>query len=88
MPVPLRETLLERGIQLVEVPDSEFESMGCNVLAIAPRTCIMLAGNPETRLGLERAGADVYEYEGYEISVKGVGGPTCLTRPILRELRK
>ena len=84
LPVPFREWLLDRGIQLVEVPDEEFESMGTNVLALAPRRCLMLSGNPRTRAALERAGADVIEYQGTEISVKGAGGPTCLTRPLER----
>jgi N-dimethylarginine dimethylaminohydrolase len=84
LPVPFREWLIDRGIHLVEVPDEEFESMGTNVLALAPRRCLMLAGNPRTRAALERAGADVVEYEGVEISVKGAGGPTCLTRPLER----
>jgi N-dimethylarginine dimethylaminohydrolase len=84
LPVPFREWLLARGIQLVEVPDEEFETMGTNVLAVAPRRCLILSGNPRTRAALERAGADVVEYEGTEISVKGAGGPTCLTRPLER----
>lgn len=84
LPVPFREWLLDRGIALVEVPDEEFETMGANVLAIAPRTCVVVAGNPGTRRALEAAGAHVIEYEGTEISVKGCGGPTCLTRPIAR----
>lgn len=84
LPVTFREWLIERGIHLVEVPDEEFESMGTNVLALAPKRCLMLAGNPRTRAALERAGADVEEYEGVEISVKGAGGPTCLTRPLER----
>ena len=84
LPVPFRELLLERGLQLVEVPDGEFESMGANVLAIAPRRCVMLAGNPRTRSLLEAAGAQVAVYVGDEISVKGGGGPTCLTRPLRR----
>jgi N-dimethylarginine dimethylaminohydrolase len=68
----------------VDVPDEEFETMGCNVLAVAPRKCVVLAGNPETRARLERAGAEVHEYAGQDISLKGGGGPTCLTRPTLR----
>jgi N-dimethylarginine dimethylaminohydrolase len=84
MPVVFRQWLLERGIRLIEVPDEEFESMGTNVLALAPRRCLMLAGNPRTRAALERAGADVIDYDGTEISVKGAGGPTCLTRPLVR----
>ena len=84
MPIKFRNQLLERGFQLIEVPEQEFDSMGCNVLAIAPRDCLMVAGNPITRKLLEDAGASVHIYEGNEISVKGGGGPTCLTRPIDR----
>jgi arginine deiminase len=85
LPVPFREWLLQREIRLLEVPDSEFETMGCNVLAVAPGECIMISGNPQTKRLLEEAGVQVYEYEGEEISRKGAGGPTCLTRPLLRE---
>jgi N-dimethylarginine dimethylaminohydrolase len=84
LPVPFREWLLERGMHLVEVPDEEFDTMGTNVLALAPKRCLMLSGNPRTRAAIERAGGDVVEYEGTEISVKGAGGPTCLTRPLER----
>ena len=84
MPVALRELLLARGLELVEVPEEEFDSMGCNVLAVAPRHCMTVAGNPETRRRLERAGAEVHEIEAGEISLKGCGGPTCLTRPLRR----
>ena len=85
LPVPFREWLLQRKIRLLEVPDSEFETMACNVLAVEPGECIMISGNPQTKRLLEEAGVHVYEYEGEEISRKGAGGPTCLTRPLLRE---
>jgi arginine deiminase len=85
LPVPFREWLLQREIRLLEVTDSEFKTMGCNVLAVAPGECIMISGNPQTKRLLEEAGIQVYEYEGEEISRKGAGGPTCLTRPLLRE---
>lgn len=84
MPVPFREWLCARGIRLIDVPDEEFDSMGTNVLALAPRRCVMLEGNPVTRARLEAAGVDVSVYDGSEISVKGGGGPTCLTRPLER----
>jgi N-dimethylarginine dimethylaminohydrolase len=84
MPVPFREWLLARGFRFVEVPEDEFHTMAANVLALAPRRCLMLSGNPRTRDLLERAGAEVIVYDGAEISVKGAGGPTCLTRPIRR----
>jgi N-dimethylarginine dimethylaminohydrolase len=85
LPVPFREALIGRGIELVEVPDPEFETLGCNVLAVAPREVLMVAGNPETRHRLERAGVKVQEFSGQEICLKGGGGPTCLTRPLLRD---
>lgn len=84
-PVRLLELLAERGIATVAVPDDEFESMGPNVLALGPRRALALEGNDETRRRLERAGVDVTVYRGDEISRKGDGGPTCLTRPLLRE---
>jgi len=84
MPVPFLQSLVERGIALIEVPDDEFETMGCNVLAVAPGQCVMVAENPKTRRLLERAGCAVYTYSGIEISLKGGGGPTCLTQPLLR----
>ena len=83
-PVRLMELLSERGIAVVEVPDEEFETMGPNVLALGPRRALALAGNDETRRRMEQAGVDVITYRGDEISRKGDGGPTCLTRPLLR----
>lgn len=86
MPIRFRNELMYRGFELVEVVDSEFESMGCNVLALSPRKCLMVKGNPETASRLVKAGCEVLSYTGNEISVKGGGGPTCLTRPIQRIL--
>ena len=87
MPVAFREFLIARGTTLVDVPDEEFETMGANVLALAPRTCVMLNQNPLTRERLEKNGATVIAYEGSDISLKGGGGPTCLTRPLKRVVR-
>lgn len=84
MPIKFRNELLKRNIQLVEVPDDEFESMGCNILAIAPRICLMVQGNPKTEKALVKVGCNVTSYKGENISVYGGGGPTCLTRPMLR----
>ena len=86
LPVRLVELLEQRGIELVEVPDEEFESMACNVLALAPRRALALDGNPQTRRRLEAAGVEVLVYSGDELSRKGDGGPTCLTRPLVRGL--
>jgi N-dimethylarginine dimethylaminohydrolase len=83
-PTRLMWMLAERGISVVEVPDDEFETMAPNVLALGARRALALEGNPETRRRMERAGVDVVTYRGDEISRKGDGGPTCLTRPLLR----
>ena len=84
MPIRLLELFAERGIAVVEVPEEEFDSLGPNVLALAPRVALALEGNPETRRRMESAGVDVSVFEGSEIAHKGEGGPTCLTRPLLR----
>ena len=83
LPTRLALLLEERGIEIVPVPDDEFETMGSNVLALAPRVALAVAGNPETRRRMERAGVEIEVYEGAELS-KGDGGPTCLTAPLLR----
>lgn len=82
--VPFWKELRRRGISIVEVPASELGTMGPNVLALSPRECLMLAGNPVTQERLESAGCTVSTYTGDEISRKAEGGPTCLTRPLLR----
>jgi len=84
LPVPFWEYLHDHGFQFVEVPDMEFATMGPNVLTLSPRKCLVLEGNPITRQRLEEAGCEVFSYKGDEISLKAEGGPTCLTRPILR----
>jgi N-dimethylarginine dimethylaminohydrolase len=84
MPVRLMEELVARGIDHVEVPEAEFPTMGPNVLALAPRVALALEGNPRTLGRMEAAGVTVRTYRGDEISRKGDGGPTCLTRPLVR----
>jgi dimethylargininase len=83
-PVALMENLADRGMTVVAVDAGEYASMACNVLAVRPRQVIMLEGNPVTRQALERHGCEVHCYDGSEISLKGDGGPTCLTQPLLR----
>ena len=82
LPVAFRELLLERGLQLIEAPEEEFDSLGCNVLAVEPGVCLAVEGNPETHRRLRKAGVDVRAFSGREICLKGQGGPTCLTRPL------
>jgi N-dimethylarginine dimethylaminohydrolase len=83
-PVALMQALAERGVRVVPVDAGEYETMGCNVLAVEPRRVVMLNGNPRTRAALEAAGCEVHGYDGSEISLKGDGGPTCLTAPVWR----
>ena len=85
LPVQFRKYLLRRKIELIEVPDNEYSSMGCNVLAMANKQVIMMKGNPNTQKKLEKRGVQVHTYDGSEISLKGSGGPTCLSRPFYRK---
>ena len=84
MPVFFRELLIERNIKLIEVNDKEYDYLGSNVLALAPKVCLVLDGNPEIKQKLIHEGCTVYSYQGQELSFRGTGGPTCLTRPITR----
>lgn len=78
------ELLRERGIELICIPDEEFSTQGCNVLVTGPRRCILLKENHVTAELLRAAGCHVTTYAGGEISHNRAGGPTCLTRPLLR----
>lgn len=84
MPTEFIAWLEKLGVAFVDVPEQEYAIMGCNVLAIAPRISIMLENLPGVKRGLEDAGCTVATYKGLEISRKGEGGPTCLTRPLER----
>lgn len=80
----LVEFLEGRGIEFIDVPDNEFPTMGCNVLALGPRHAMMVEGNPETERRMRAAGVKVEVIEGSDICRKGEGGPTCMTRPLVR----
>ena len=82
-PVPLLELLDERGIRRIPIDEDEYQTLGCNVLAVRPGVVVIADGNPRTRHALEAVGCEVHEYAASELS-KGDGGPTCLTRPLLR----
>ncbi|MFI5262092.1 MAG: dimethylarginine dimethylaminohydrolase family protein [Candidatus Limnocylindrales bacterium] len=84
LPVGLWELLEELRIRRIAVPDVEFATLGSNVLAIRPGVVVVADGNPHTRRALEAAGCEVHPFEAAEIGRNGGGGPTCLTRPILR----
>jgi dimethylargininase len=84
MSVPFVQELRRRGWSFIEVPDEEFETHGCNVLALAPMRVLVCEGSPITRERLRAAGCEVLVYVGDELSHNRAGGPTCLTRPILR----
>jgi N-dimethylarginine dimethylaminohydrolase len=84
LPVGLWELLVDLDIRLVEVPVDEFPTLGCNVLAVRPGVVIVAEGNPRTSAALAAAGCEVHTYPATEIGLNGSGGPTCMTRPILR----
>jgi N-dimethylarginine dimethylaminohydrolase len=84
MPAPLFQFLESRKVQMIDVPDSEYNSLGCNILTIAPRKVFVIRGNPITCARLREVGCEVIEFDGQDIGYKGSGGPTCLTRPVLR----
>jgi len=84
LPVGLWALLRELGIRLLEVPDEEFATLGCNVLAVRPGVVIVADGNPRTAAALTAAGCEVHAYPATEVGINGSGGPTCMTRPILR----
>ena len=86
MPTALWVELMRRGVRLLEVPEEEFvRTQGTNVLAVAPRRVIMLDANPVTRRLLEHEGCEIVTIPGEPLSFKAEGGPTCLTRPVLRD---
>jgi N-dimethylarginine dimethylaminohydrolase len=85
LPAGLHELLGELGVRLVPVPAEEMPTLGCNVLAVRPRVLIMASGNPRTEAALGAEGCEVHPFPAGEVGVNGGGGPTCLTRPLLRE---
>jgi len=85
LPVGLWELLGDLSVRLIEVPEEEFPTLGCNVLAVRPGVVIAATGNPRTMASMIAAGCEVHTYEATEIGINGSGGPTCMTRPILRD---
>jgi N-dimethylarginine dimethylaminohydrolase len=86
LPVGLWQLLRDLGYRLVEVSDEEYPTLGCNVLVVRPGVVVVADGNPGVRRALEAAGVEVHAYPADEVGVNGSGGPTCMSRPILREV--
>ena len=84
MPISFIKWLENLNMKFVEISDTEYDKMGCNVLACAPRSVIMLNDISSVKIKLENEGCTVKTYKGNEISRKGEGGPTCLIRPLMR----
>ena len=77
--------LLEaRGFRFVEIEVSERDTLACNVLALGRGRLLAIEQNRKTNDKLRSAGFDVRTFPGDELCVNGGGGPTCLTRPLLR----
>jgi N-dimethylarginine dimethylaminohydrolase len=83
-PVRLLQDLRERGRRWIAIEREAYDAMGCNILAIRPGIVVMVDGVASVRRALEREGVEVHVYDGSELSLKGDGGPTCLTAPLLR----
>lgn len=82
-PIALLQALHSRGVRMINVPESDWLTLGCNVLAVEPGVVVIASGNDHTADLLADAGCEVHVYAASEIT-KGEGGPTCLTRPLLR----
>jgi N-dimethylarginine dimethylaminohydrolase len=83
-PVRLLQDLRARGFDWVALTRDDYLAMGCNVLAVRPGVVVILDTATGVRRELERRGVEVHAYDGSELSLKGDGGPTCLTAPLLR----
>jgi N-dimethylarginine dimethylaminohydrolase len=84
MPVRLLDDLRARGYDWLPITPDEYLAMGCNILCVRPGVVVMVDGLPDLRGRLEARGVEIHAYDGSELSLKGDGGPTCLTCPILR----
>lgn len=84
LPAGLHSLLAELGVTMIDVAPEEVDSLATNVLAVRPGVVMVVEGNPMTRRLLEAAGVEVHAFAGEEIAINGTGGPTCLTRPVLR----
>ena len=84
LPAGLWELLQQLRMEVIAVPEKEFVTLGCNVLAVRPGVVVAVEGNPRTRQALEAAGCEVHPYPASEIGLNGSGGPTCMGLPILR----
>ena len=78
------ELLKGRGFRLIEIEYSERDSLACNVLSLGRKRVIAIEENARTNQRMRDAGFDVRTFPGSEICINGAGGPTCLTRPLLR----
>jgi N-dimethylarginine dimethylaminohydrolase len=83
-PVRLLDDLRAHGFRRLPIDRESYAAMGGNILAVRPGVVVMVDGVPAVRRALEREGVEVHVYDGSELSLKGDGGPTCLTAPLLR----
>ena len=87
LPAAFYQLLKARGIRLVEGDAQEFAAsngLSLNVLPTSPHQVIAVAGFPRTAAAMEAAGCAVQTFEADALCIACEGGPTCLTRPILR----
>jgi N-dimethylarginine dimethylaminohydrolase len=83
-PVRLIQALEEREVQILSLPPEDYDSLGCNILCVAPRKVVMASGNDATRSMLGDAAIDVTSVDADDLMWVGTGGPTCLTLALER----
>ena len=79
------EVLKARGFRLIEIEYSERDTLACNVLSLGSKRLVAIEDNGRTNRRLREAGFEVCTFPGSEICINGSGGPTCLTRPLVRK---
>ena len=78
------QLLQSSGYNFIEIDASERDTLACNVLALGNKRLLAIEENKLTNARLRQAGFDVRTFPGSELCINGSGGPTCLTRPLLR----
>jgi len=86
IPISFLNFLRSIDINFIHIEESEYETLACNVLPLSEDKCLIVKGNPKTRSIIEKSGIETLEIDASEICYKGSGGPTCITRPIQRDL--
>ena len=78
----------DNNIKLISIPEDEYfksKTLAVNILTLSPRELVLIKGYPKTVELLLNEGNKINLFNGNELCIKAEGGPTCLTRAILRQ---